>query len=165
MDPTKLAAQAFKTHLESLPYEQWTTADLLSLHQSYAMRFVADNGNIWSTGAVFVPIAYAGPAVFFSLADRAWVALFGIMSASLGLAISWFFVAEGHRAFQNRSMSVLRGIEMKLGLEIGSPKLPDPDALARFGSRPAVATVRRSILALLVVLWAGIVVSGAVWGL
>lgn len=129
---------------------------LIGLHQSYAMRFVADNGNIWMTGSIFVPVAYAGPAVYYSLQDRTVNALLAVMCVSVGLIVAWFFVAEGHRAFQNKSQGVMWGIEMKLGVRVGRPKVREQDPWSDVGSLPRIAAVRRGIMLFLVVIWIAI---------
>lgn len=133
-------------------------SDLLSLHGSFATRFAADNAGIWSTGAIFVPAALAAPIAYFAIANESWGALAVFTTSSVLTISAWLVIAETHRAFQNRSMAVILGIEQALGLSkaFGNPKLIEPDFASRMYTCLPVKTLRRSLLPIVTGLWATI---------
>ncbi len=149
-DPVEERAKALVSSLKKL-----SRAELVALHQSFVSRFAADNSGIWSTGAIFVPAAFAAPVAFYSFGHQSWKAFTALCALSLVLLGAWELIAEGHRAFQNRSVAVMRGIELALDLEFGRPKLPDSVAQARL-TRIGVAVLRRWLFVALALGWLGI---------
>lgn len=95
---------------------------LRTLYVVYAERMRADNERIWGTGSIFIPLAVAGFAAFVGIAKpQLWhVGVLGF--ASTALAVSWLFIAENHRAFQQNSEAWLVAIHELLGIPYGGPK-------------------------------------------
>ncbi|HSH62388.1 MAG TPA: hypothetical protein VK988_22610 [Acidimicrobiales bacterium] len=143
--------------------ESWSRGDLVALHQSFAVRFTADNAGIWSTGSIFVPASYAVPAIYLTSGDQTWAAFAVLSALSTLLIASWLVIAENHRAFQQRSDAIMRAIELVLELEFGKPKVVDSkDRIAQvvlggnsktMEKKLRVRAVRRSLVVILSIIW------------
>src|SRR3989344_4582485 len=72
---------------------------LQTLYQNYANRFLSDNGRIWSTGSILIPLSLAGFAAVVGLDAPRWPHVVVLMFASIALMFIWLVIAENHRAF------------------------------------------------------------------
>jgi hypothetical protein len=94
-------------------YNNW----LLYLHKHHTDRMLSDNGRIWQTSAIFVPVALAAFAALTAIkSPLSWwhVAILGLPSTSI--VWLWLVIAENHRGFQKKSEAWLFAIEESRGL-------------------------------------------------
>lgn len=90
---------------------------LRTLHSNYTQRFTKDNERIWTTGAIIIPLSLGGFVAFISIKDPTRPHAYVIGIASILLMLSWVFVAENFRAFQDKSLAWIRAVEKEAGIE------------------------------------------------
>ena len=152
-DPVGSEAARITSQFAGLSAESRAT-----LHQSFAVRFAQDNNNIWSTGAVFVPISVTLAGLFWTTRGG-WGELIALGLLSTSLMISWWLIAEIHRAFQQKSNAVMLAIETSLGLTTGASKLPETSGVNHWANKVCIVSVRRSFPVLIVVYWLSVAVA------
>jgi hypothetical protein len=95
------------------------------LYKSLNARFLSDNNRIWSSAAVFVPVAFAAFAALVNIKQPTWHHALVLGIASTGLLAYWASIADRHREFQDQVVDWLIAIEERAGLpEGGSWKGP-----------------------------------------
>ncbi len=142
--------------------EMFSTDQAIALLTITNNRFIADNSTIWTTGAIFIPAAYAGPAIYFTLAQQTWGAFLGLATVSLALSIAWLFISEIHRAFQDEHSERSEALQLILGLtrgEVGNSSHVQRSLLRAILRRARVHTIRRSLALIVVVVWVSIAVG------
>jgi hypothetical protein len=89
-------------------------------------QFKHDNGTIWVTGAIFIPVAF-GVLGFALNAKLPPMQLILACIGSIGFLSYWMIIARNCRQFQNKSMLVMKRIEEKfIGFIDPLPaKIPD----------------------------------------
>jgi hypothetical protein len=128
---------------------------LRTMYQVKSQQFLSDNGRIWSTAALLIPLSLAP----FGLAignGRNAAQLLLLAFASVLLVGSWLLIAEAHRNFQNASLNWMIGIEEVFGVHEhgGMVKAADPSRLSRYMDRPqAVRKFRVHLFSLICVAW------------
>jgi hypothetical protein len=120
--------ESWRAELESLAKtcngEKW----LQLLYSSYLNRFLSDNGRIWTTGQLMVPLSLAPIAVVPTLKEALTVFnLFVLAVPSISLIWLWLVIAENHRAFQNKSEQWLSEIEKVM--KVNKPGGPKGDGI------------------------------------
>lgn len=90
---------------------------LQKLFESYTKRFTEDNSRIWTTGSILVPISLAGFAAYAQIDRPLPIHIWTLASASSAIMIAWLFIAENHRAFQQKSLAWITAIQKYLGIE------------------------------------------------
>lgn len=137
------------------------TESLVGLLSTTNDRFIADNATIWTTGAIFVPAAYALPAIYFSLSRQTWAALFVLMTVSIALTTAWLFIGEVARAFQNSPEDQAKWLRSTIGL----PELRKRSDL-RWGSRlierVRIGTLRRLLAFGVPAIWVAMAIGKAI---
>ena len=97
---------------------------LRTLYTNYTQRFLADNENITRTAAIMIPASLAAFAILPYVRDVP--ELLTLAFASSALIVLWLFIAENHRAFQNKAYAWIIAIQEILGLAgIPDAKLAD----------------------------------------
>jgi hypothetical protein len=91
------------------PAEQ--SQSLVTLYANYTARFLSDNSRIWTTAASMIPLSLGAFVVLASIAHPSKIEILTLSISSWVLISVWFVIAENHRAFQESSHKVLRGIE------------------------------------------------------
>lgn len=127
---------------------------LQTLYQNYANRFVLDNGRIWSTGSILIPLSLAGFAAVVGLSDPRWPHVVVLMFASTAIMFIWLVIAENHRAFQQKSEAWLAAIERTIKLEgVGGPKVKDNLGNRLLTGKGAVQSMRWYLFLAIVLGW------------
>lgn len=97
---------------------------LKTLYNSFSNRMLSDNERIWRTGAIFVPLSLSAFAALVSMSNLDSWKVLTLGLASSALLWCWLFIAENHRAFQQKSEAWLVAIQETIGLEkVGGPKV------------------------------------------
>jgi len=97
---------------------------LMTLYKSRADRMLSDNERIWRTGSLFVPLSLSAFAALISIKHPKSLQVLILGLASFALIWCWMFIAENHRAFQQKSEAWLVAIEETIGLKnTGSDKV------------------------------------------
>lgn len=144
-------------------YEHLRVEELIGLYATTNDRFIADNATIWTTGAIFVPAAYAAPVVFFSLERQTWAAFLGLSFVSVILALGWLFIAEKQKVFQTAHMDRSEALEQMLGIPPSRKRSDLRWAPARMLVERVSAGVLRRLLAVGVIgAWVAIGIGRAV---
>lgn len=115
---------------------------LRTLYSSYLQRFLSDNGRIWTTATLMVPLSLAAFAGVPALKQLTNATLALLAVPSIVLITLWLFSADKHRVFQEQSEDVLNAIEHVLGIR-------------ELGKRPKWGAVRLARWALTVGVWLG----------
>jgi hypothetical protein len=159
--------QAAKDYAAALGATSLSAQDLLLLHQTYEQCSISENSTIWSTASIFVPAAFAGPVIYYTIEDAAWNAFWGIALSSMVLIVAWLGIAEAHKRYQHGAEVKWRGIEIYLSLPSSASKLRDHgDRLSRWAllmrklpawrrltTRVSAAPLRRSLPLALAAVW------------
>lgn len=130
---------------------------LRTIYNGRVNRFVLDNGTIWRTGAIMVPISLAAFAVPVQKDVSSGWALLVLALASIFILLTWIWVSENHRAFQNKSIAIMTAIEREI---VGfkdpwrSPKVNDLPRFLRIFTAKRTGQVSHWVLfAFLIVGW------------
>lgn len=100
-------------HKDDIGYqEKW----LETLYNHYSERFNEDNNKIWTTASIFIPTSLAGFIAFATIENPSFLQIVGLMAGSLALLTIWLFIAENHRAFQDKSLAWIIAIEKVIGI-------------------------------------------------
>ncbi len=109
----------------------------LLLYKAHVDRMLSDNERIWRTGAIFVPLSFAGFGAFAAHPTVASAAIIG--GASSALMLIWNVIAENHRSFQQTHEVWIRAIEDTIGIP------PGPEKKKAEGRLPRLVTKGRAI--------------------
>ena len=132
---------------------------LQTLYQNYANRFLSDNGRIWSTGSILIPLSLAGFAAVVGLDAPRWPHVVVLMFASIALMFIWLVIAENHRAFQQKSEAWLAAIERTIKLEgVGGPKVKGNFLNRLLTGKGAVQNMLWYLFLAVVIGWVGILI-------
>ena len=153
MNEFENAVEKLQEQLIGIPEDQrheW----LRILHTNYTQRFTTDNERIWSTGAIMVPLSLSGFAIFTSI-DRASLAHSIVIGlASILLMLAWIFIAENHRAFQDKSLAWICAIEKEAGImESIDSKLETNPFTKIFTFQGATQVIRVILLMFTIISW------------
>ena len=126
--------------------------DLLSLHATYAQRSTADNGLIWTTGSIMIPVAL-GLFGVVSVTQVWWQLLAAAVSSVVLLGV-WNLIAENHRVARLEWEARFAAIE--LAIKLGSSGCRDlkEDWLARLSMRLSVRWIRWILFVVVSFAWA-----------
>lgn len=100
----RLKKEAINPGIEKIRAEGENPHDWLkTLYKSFSDRMLSDNERIWRTGAILLPLSLSTFAAVVSIKDlHTWhIVVLGFTSSAL--IWSWLFIAENHRAFQQKS--------------------------------------------------------------
>jgi hypothetical protein len=89
------------------------TADdkwMLDLHRDLTARFISDNTRIWTSGSIFVGIAFASLAISPDSIGRGAPA-YAVAITSVALVVIWNLIADRLRQFQERAFRWIEAIE------------------------------------------------------
>ena len=130
---------------------------LRTLYDAASERFLSDNGRIWTTGAIMIPMSLAPfavlPAIHKPVAVHFWI----LGLASLTVYLAWLIIADVYRQFQDKSLAWIIAIQQTIGLmNTGKPKVGEY-WLTR------LVTIRRMRYAILAELIAGWLVAARLW--
>ena len=89
---------------------------LETLYNHYSERFNEDNNKIWTTASIFIPTSLAGFVAYTTIENPSILQIFVLMTGSLALLTIWLFIAENHRAFQDKSLAWIVAIERVIGV-------------------------------------------------
>jgi hypothetical protein len=129
------------------------------LYQNYANRFLSDNGRIWSTGSILIPLSLAGFAAVIGLDDPHWSHVVVLMFASIALMFIWLVIAENHRAFQQKSKAWLTAIERTIKIEgVGDLKVKGNFWNQLLTGKCAVQNMRWYLFLAVVIGWIGVLI-------
>lgn len=128
---------------------------LREMYRTRLDRFLADNNTIWKTGAIFVPVAIGSLIIPFQADIHSVGALVVLTLGSVGLLIIWNLIHENHRAFQDKSMAIIRAIEKVAGFEDPhGPKVNDLDwPSSMIAAQKAARRVYWSLVPIVFVTW------------
>lgn len=90
---------------------------LRHLHSEHHERLLHDNNRIWNGAQLLIPAAlvpFGALATIQTLPSHGTLSIFALISISL--ILFWHFMAEGHKAFQQKSLAWMVAIEEELGL-------------------------------------------------
>lgn len=143
------------TAYESLQQDEW----LRTLYSSYTKMFINDNSRIWTTGSIMIPLSLAGFAALPGFRSSRLIHILTLAVASSVVMVTWLFIAENHRAFQQKSMAWIVAIEHTIGLtKTGGPKIRG-NFLNRLLTFPAAVQIMRWVLTCAVVVaWIVVVI-------
>lgn len=137
--------------VKALPKEE-----LSLLYSQYVARFLSDNSRIWVTGSIMIPFGLSGFALVAAMKDATFWRLLPIAVVSTAIILIWNWIADHHRAFQERSMAWIVAIE-RLLIERSGGAYP---SFIKIGSPPLSIRAFRWLLVLIVVLaWMIILVA------
>jgi hypothetical protein len=94
---------------------------LLALHEHYSEQMRADNERIWTTGSILLPLSISAFAALVSIDELTRWKAFVLACGSIALIWVWLFIAENHRAFQQKSDAWLVAIKHHIGIKDTSP--------------------------------------------
>jgi hypothetical protein len=126
---------------------------LRTLYEVNSAKFISNNGTIWSTGALMIPVSFAAFALPIQAKITSGWAMMLLAFASTWILLTWIVIAENYRAFQNKSVAIMTAIEAHVGLDFGSPKLNDLKHLRWVAGRGAIRKMRWILLFLLILGW------------
>ncbi len=95
--------------VRSLPQEEMSL-----LYSQYVARFLSDNSRIWITGSIMIPLGLSGFALLSTMREPTFWRLIPIAIVSIAIILIWNWIADHHRAFQDRSMAWIVAIEQLL---------------------------------------------------
>lgn len=150
---------ALKRSLEDLQAPEGTTKGewLRTLHDAAAERFLSDNGRIWTTGAIMIPLSLAPFAVLPLINNPEAVHFWMLGLASVTVYLAWLIIADGHRQFQDKSLAWIIAIQQTIGLKnTGKPQVGEYWLTKHI-------TVRRMRYAILAELIVGWLVAASYW--
>ena len=131
-EPFERAVAEIEVALKMLTPRDTANADeagdkwLSTLYTSYLTRMLSDNGRIWSIGAIFIPLSLSAFAAYPAISAPTPFKLWVLASASSALIWCWLFIAENHRAFQEKSRAWLVAIQRHLKVDVGGVKVVEP---------------------------------------
>ena len=111
----KAIAQLIEASTNQAETKNW----LMEFYKTLSSRFLADNSRIWSSGAIFIPVAFGAFAAFVGIREPKWSHAIVLGLASTGLLALWALIADRHRAFQDQAAAWLTAIEEWVGLPPG----------------------------------------------
>ena len=115
VEAKKVIAQLIESSTNQAETKNW----LMELYKTLSSRFLADNNRIWSSGQIFIPVAFGAFAAFVSIKEPKWSHVLVLGLASTGLLALWALIADRHRAFQDQAAAWLTAIEEWVGLPPG----------------------------------------------
>lgn len=131
---------------------------LQQIYSARSSRFSAENTGIWGTGAVMIPTAF-GLFVFAAGMDVSFpFPTVTIAILSVAVMFAWIVTAEQYRAFQNKSVAVLRAVENLVDFHdrVGVRVLDEGQRSSAWLLRLRVRSVRWTLLLLLCLAWVGL---------
>jgi hypothetical protein len=140
--------------VKTLPKEE-----LALLYAQYVARFLSDNGRIWVTGSIMIPLGLSGFALISTIKDPTLWRLVPVAIVSTAIILIWNWIADHHRAFQDRSMAWIVAIE-KVLIERSGASYP---VFVKIGAPLlSVRLVRWSLVAIVVLAWVVVLVGWSI---
>lgn len=159
-DPYQKMEETLETFLKRADLEPAEKqAWLRRLHESAQQQFTLDNGRIWHTGNIMIPVSLAAFGALGSIPHPTWPHVLMLALPSTGLMFVWVIIAENHRAFQQASAKSLSVIEKCAHVTIVRGKLPGNEPMAKLLT--GGATVRNMRYGLLLgtgLAWIGVLI-------
>lgn len=134
--------------------EKWLTL----LYKTYFDRMLSDNQRIWTTAAIFIPVALAGFGAYASLSPVTLDKALLLALASCFLICFWLIIAEHHRTLRNKSEAWTVAIRETVTLEDSESSKLVINWMNLLGSFPRAAQITGYFLAVVVTMaWAVII--------
>ncbi len=167
-DPFRTEVDRLKAELNKLTRARASEGDnpgewLRALYTAYAERMRSDNERIWSTGAIFVPLALSAFAALLAVETPALWKTTVLAGGSCALLVLWLFIAEDHRSFQQQSEAWMVAILEVAGLEkVGGEKLKGNALNRALTCKGAIQKTRWFLVGAVLVAWIVVFVLQAV---
>jgi hypothetical protein len=125
------------------------------IYRALVNRFLSDNGRIWSTAAVFIPVALGAFGIFANIKSPRWEHALLLGIASTSLLVFWNLIAQRHREFQDQSRRWIEAFEQVAGLPSGGSWQPPISQESR------VRELREILPAAVALLWLIVAIATA----
>lgn len=135
---------------KGLESDEW----LRTLYNNYTERFLSDNERIWTTASIMIPLAFAVFVVLPQIQKPTNWQILILAIASISIITSWLFIAENHRAFQEKNRAWIVAIEETIGITNTGPTKIPVNLFSRLVTfRGAIHLMRWGIVAIIIISW------------
>lgn len=132
---------------------------LRALYSAYGDRMRADNHNIWMTGSILLPLAISAFGLYASTDNMDLGRIIVLAIGSSVLIVAWLFIAENHRAFQQKSEAWMNAIQRVIDINDNTPNKAEGNRLDRLLTfQHAIQRMRWGIAVLVVMVWVVLIV-------